>query len=302
METSIFKRIKGDGLISVLLSLLLFLTSFSTGFLGAIFGIGGGVVLIPVLSTFFGMPIKKVIAASLVCAVATSIASTRSYLSQGLVNLRLALFLECSAIVGSLLGAFLAVIAPSSILYMTLGSVLLTLTIIQLGGYRVEDDLAFNGSIEIAKDLLTERLKLASKYYDSNINNLVEYKVFNSRLGLTVSLLAGMLSSAVGLGGGVLKVPIMNKIMKVPIKVSIATSTFMVGLTSSIGVIAYLSSGLLDLSIVPIMVLGIMIGSTVGTKVMKRLRSSKLVLAFNLLLIYLSYITLSKGFELMFGV
>ncbi|MEM4577092.1 MAG: sulfite exporter TauE/SafE family protein [Candidatus Nezhaarchaeales archaeon] len=288
-------------MISGLLPILLFLTSFSTGFLGAIFGIGGGVVLIPVLSVFLGMPIKKVIAASLICAVATSVASTRNYLSQELVNLRLALFLESSAMVGSLLGVFLAVIAPSSVLYIVLGLVLLMIAIIQFRGYRAEDDLEVGGSIKKSKDPLAEKLKLAPEYYNSSISNLIGYDVVNSRLGLMASLLAGMLSSSVGLGGGALKVPIMNKIMKVPMKVSIATSTFMVGLTSSVGVIAYFSSGLLDLSIVPIMVLGITLGSTTGTKVMTRLRSSKLALAFGLLLIYLSYMAFSEGFELIFN-
>ncbi|MEM0240592.1 MAG: sulfite exporter TauE/SafE family protein [Candidatus Nezhaarchaeales archaeon] len=285
-------------LILALLHLTLFLTTFFAGFLGAMFGIGGGAIMVPILSTIMGMPIKETVAASLVCVVATSIASSRNYISQKLVNLRLALFLETSAAIGAILGAFLVTIAPQGVLHMVLGLTLITIAIVQIKNVRAKDGEVNMNSTERTEDFLAKVLKLSSKYYDFSLHKTIEYRVFNSYWGLATALLAGILSSIVGIGGGAIKVPIMNRIMRVPIKVSIATSAFMIGLTSSIGVMAYLSFGLLNFKIVPLMVMGTIIGSTLSSRIMGKVKSSRLLLAFAILLIYLAYMMLSKGIQM----
>ncbi|MEM2535034.1 MAG: sulfite exporter TauE/SafE family protein, partial [Candidatus Nezhaarchaeales archaeon] len=234
-------------LILALLPLALFLTTFSAGFLGAMFGIGGGAIIVPILSTLIGIPIKEAVAASLVCVVATSIASSRSYIAQKLVNLRLALFLETNATIGAILGAFLAIIASQGVLHIVLGLTLIAIAVVQLKNVQAEDDMVSMSKSQSNEDFLAKALKLSSNYYDFNLHRTIEYQVTNSYWGLATVLLAGTLSSVVGIGGGAIKVPIMNRIMKVPIKVSMATSAFMIGLTSSIGVMAYLSFGLLNL-------------------------------------------------------
>lgn len=285
-------------MILALLSLAIFLTTFSAGFLGAMFGIGGGAIIVPILSTIIGVPIKEVVAASLVCVIATSVASSRNYISRKLVNLRLALFLETSAAVGAILGAFLAAIASPGILHIVLGSTLIAIAGLQLKGARAEDSVVSLSATQRIEDFLAKTLKLSSDYYDPNLCKTIKYRVANSHWGLVTALLAGMLSSTVGIGGGAIKVPIMNMIMGAPIKVSIATSAFMIGLTSSIGVIAYLSFGLLNFEILPLMVVGTMLGSTLGSRVMGRVRGSRLLLAFAILLIYLAYTSLSKGIQI----
>lgn len=287
--------------ILALIPLALFLTTFFAGFLGAMFGIGGGAIIAPILSAIIGVPIKEAVAASLVCVIATSVASSRNYISQKLANLRLALFLETSAGVGAILGAFLATIASPAVLHMVLGSTLIAIAGIQLKNVRAEDSMVNLSSVQRSEDYLSRALKLSSSYYDPNIRRTIEYNVANSYWGLMTTLLAGMLSSAVGIGGGAIKVPIMNKIMRAPIKVSMATSAFMIGLTSSIGVVAYLSFGLLNLEVLPLMVIGTTIGSTLGSKVMSKARSSRLMLAFAILLIYLAYTSLSKGIQMIFN-
>ncbi|MEM0217498.1 MAG: sulfite exporter TauE/SafE family protein [Candidatus Nezhaarchaeales archaeon] len=285
-------------LILALLPLALFLTTFLAGFLGAMFGIGGGAIIVPILSTIIGIPIKEAVAASLVCIVATSIASSRSYIAQKLVNLRLALFLETNAAIGAVLGAFLATIAPQGVLHIVLGLTLIVIAVVQLKNVRAEDGMVGLSTSQNNEDSLAKALKLSSNYYDFNLHRTIEYQVTNSYWGLATVLLAGTLSSVVGIGGGAIKVPIMNRIMNVPIKVSMATSAFMIGLTSSIGVMAYLSFGLLNFEILPLMVVGTMIGSTLGSRIMGRVRSSRLLFAFAILLIYLAYTALSKGVQI----
>lgn len=285
-------------LILALLPLAIFLTTFFAGFLGAMFGIGGGAIIVPILSTIIGVPIKEAVAASLVCVIATSVASSRNYVSQKLTNLRLALFLETGAAVGAILGAFLAMIASPAVLHIVLGSTLIAIAGIQLKDVRTEDSIASLSVVQKNEDFLAKALKLSSSYYDPNIRRTIEYNVANSCCGLVTTLLAGMLSSTVGIGGGAIKVPIMNKVMGIPVKVSIATSAFMIGLTSSVGVMAYLSFGLLNFEILPLMVIGTIVGSTLGSKVMGRVKSSRLLLAFAVLLIYLAYTTLSKGVQI----
>ncbi|MCS7140326.1 MAG: sulfite exporter TauE/SafE family protein [Candidatus Nezhaarchaeota archaeon] len=278
--------------------------SFTAGLIGSILGIGGGIILIPVLSSFLGVTIKEAAGASLVCIIATGVVSTRRYLSQRLVNTRLALFLETTAVIGAFTGAHLAALAPSSALHIIFSVLLASLAALQLKGARREDDLArLMPPLRAARgDHLAKIFKLSSKYYDAHLKVDVEYNVTNSRLGLMSSLFAGMLSSALGIGGGILKVPIMNRLMGVPIKVSIATSQLMITITGSIGVIAYLSLGLLDTSLVAPMVIGTALGSTLGAMIMNRIKASKIGIAFGILLAYLSYVMLGRGLALAFNV
>lgn len=285
-----------------ILALALLSITFFAGFLGALLGIGGGAILVPMLTTFVGIPVKEAIAASLVCATATSVASSRSYISQNLVNLRLALFLETGAAMGAMLGAFLAAIASSAVLHIALGSTLMVIAGVQFKNVKAESHTTSLSIPRRSEDFLAKTLKLSSSYYDPNLRRVVNYEVVNSQWGLMIALLAGMLSSAVGIGGGAIKVPIMNRIMGIPIKASIATSAFMVGLTSSIGVIAYLTFGLLNLEMLPLMVIGTVLGSTMGSKVMKKVKSSRLLLVFALLLVFLAYTVLSKGVQMMLSI
>jgi len=290
-------------LISALWALTLFSTSFAAGLIGAILGIGGGAIIVPVLSSLLGIPIKEAIAVSLVCVVATSVASSRKYIIQGLANLRLALFLEMSTVIGAVMGAFSASMITPAALHVALGMVLIVLAAIQFKGAKEEDDMIRLMTFsKVSEDSIAKIFKLSSKYYDSYFKVDVEYRVTNSNLGLILSLLAGFMSSALGLGGGIFKVPIMNRLMRVPIKVSIATSGLMIGMTGSIGAITYFFLGLLNLEIVAPMVIGIAAGSTIGAIVMSKMRASRIRMAFSLLLIYLSYMALSKGLSLALNV
>ncbi len=148
----------------------------------------------------------------------------------------------------------------------------------------------------IAKeDFISKKLSLAGGYYDEAEKKTVKYGVNRSFLGFSASYFAGVVSALLGIGGGVLKVPFMNQIMNVPIKVAVATSKFMIGVTASTAALLYFFSGLVDLVTVTPVVLGITLGAITGTLAMNKIRVRKLKLAFGLLLLYFSYLMIAKG-------
>ena len=266
------------------------------GFIAALLGIGGGVVIIPVLVAFFKVGIKEAIAASIVAVIATSIAGASRYLKQGITNVRLGIFLEMSTALGAIIGALMTVLAPPSLLYFVLSALLFYLSFSQIATSREEaEKLERGGFARVEEDRVARLLRLSSSYYDVAEGEEVEYKIARSCYGLLASLAAGICSGMLGIGGGVLKVPVMNQVMNVPMKVAVATSKFMVGITASTGAIIYLLSGHVNFELVAPTALGVMIGALLGTAVMNRIRADKLKILFGLLLVYFGYLMFARG-------
>ncbi|MDI9620189.1 MAG: sulfite exporter TauE/SafE family protein [Candidatus Nezhaarchaeota archaeon] len=286
-------------MITASLFLQLLSIALASGFVGAVLGVGGGVIIVPVLSSFLGVPIKEAITASLVSVVATSVASSRKYLGRGLINLRLALFLETAISVGSMIGALIVFGVSPMFLHTLLGLTLVVIAVAILQGAGREDNLAMLKEFaEVSPDKLAKRFNLSSTYRDEHFKVDVKYNVVRGHVGIMLSLLAGLASSLLGIGGGVFKVPIMNRIMNVPIKASTATSTFMVGLTGAAGAAVYLALGAINFNLLTPLVLGSVLGSTAGATVMNKLRASWIRAAFGILLISLAYASLKEGFTL----
>ncbi len=268
----------------------------SAGFIGALFGLGGGIVIVPVLTVFFHLPIKEAVAVSIVGVVATSTAGGSRYVEQGITNVRLSIFLEVATTLGALTGAFLTLITPSFVLFFLLAALLFSMSILQIKTSKVESEKIREDKFMIAKeDFISKKLSLAGGYYDEAEKKTVKYGVNRSFLGFSASYFAGVVSALLGIGGGVLKVPFMNQIMNVPIKVAVATSKFMIGVTASTAALLYFFSGLVDLVTVTPVVLGITLGAITGTLAMNKIRVRKLKLAFGLLLLYFSYLMIAKG-------
>ena len=281
-------------------SLLFF--ALAAGFVGALFGIGGGVVIVPVLTAFFGVGIKEAAAVSIVSVVATSIAGGSRYVEQGMTNVRLAMFLEMTTTLGALTGAFLTLIAPRFALFFILSMLLAYLSIIQIKTRKEEaEKVKFNKFSSVKEDSISKGLNLAAEYYDVAEGKEVRYKVCKSIQGLFASYIAGILSGLLGIGGGVLKVSIMNQVMNIPTKVAIATSKFMIGVTASTSALLYLTSGLIDYIVVTPIAIGVMIGATIGTILMNRIKVAKLKALFGLLLSYFSYLMLARGLFIIFS-
>jgi len=228
----------------------IFLFGILAGSIGSMVGIGGGFLMILFFTLVIKLPIRYAVALSLISIIASSSIATSFYLHEKMTNIRLAIVLETATCTGAILGAFIALIIPTSIIEGILGITLLYTGIL----------LLLN---PISHEVIIKPSKLSGEYYDGN--NLVKYSVSRIKLGLFASLFAGMISGIVGIGGGIIKVPIMNLIMKIPIKAAAATSNFMVGLTASASAIVYFIKGMIDFQLAIPAVLGIIIGAMVGT-------------------------------------
>ncbi len=234
---------------------------FLAGFLGALVGIGGGVMIVPILVLIFDVPIKSAVAISLISVCATSIGGASRYLNSGTADFRLGLFLETTTVAGAICGGMIALLVRQSILAVMF-SILLFYTAITMILNK-----------ENGKDSNME-------YRHTEPVGMIKYIV------LALSFVGGILSSLLGVGGGIIKVPIMNLILKLPIKVSAATSTYMIGITTAAGSIVYLIRGMVDYQIAAPLILGTYLGSGIGARMTTRIHSSIIKYIFVIIILY----------------
>lgn len=248
-------------------------TSLAAGFLGALTGLGGGVVIIPALSLIFGVDIRYAIGASLISVIATSSGAAASYVKEGFTNIRIGMFLEIATTIGALTGAFVAMGVSTNILAIIFGVVLLW-SAYESGRPRVERIPCVN------PDRLAVRLKMDSTYPTES--GLQKYCVRAIPGGLGLMYLAGVLSGLLGIGSGAMKVLAMDQVMKVPFKVSTTTSNFMIGVTAAASAGVYLNRGYVDPGLAMPVMLGVLGGSILGTRIMVKARAGILRKVFAL--------------------
>ncbi len=247
--------------------------------LGVAVGLGGGVFLVPILSVFFGVPLKTSIAASAVSVVVGSLGSTSVYLLHRVTHVRLALFMELSTVVGAVVGSVIVVLIAPDVLRGFFGLALVGLAGATLLAPRTAEPVAAG----------PDRLRLRGGFRDLSGED-VAYVPQRVALGASMSSVAGVVSGMLGIGGGAVKVPIMHTVMRVPVKAAAATSMFMVGITVSASAYVYYAHGFIDLSVTAPAVLGVLVGSNVGANAARRLRSVTLVRVLVLVLTYLGLV------------
>jgi uncharacterized membrane protein YfcA len=240
--------------------------SLLAGLLGSLTGLGGGVVIVPMLTLLFGIDFRYAVGASLVSVIATSSGAAAAYVREGFTNIRIGMFLEVATTVGAILGATLAGLIPTSVLAVVLGAVLLYSALVAARP-RQEHVVA-------TRDPLAARLRLDGSY--PSLTGEREYHVQHVRLGFGLMLGAGTLSGLLGIGSGALKVLAMDQAMCLPFKVSTTTSNFMIGVTAAASAGIYLARGYVDPGIAMPVVLGVLVGSTLGTRVLARTASAPL--------------------------
>lgn len=277
--------------------LLMFLIAIFAGFFGALVGIGGGVVIVPALSVIFHLPIHTAIAASIVSVIATSIAGARSYVDQQITNVRLGMFLEISTTLGALAGALIGVMVHGWILAMVFAALIFYMAGVSFRTRKTEDRMIKSGGYtdELSGDRISLSLKLTGNYHDAAMQKEVDYRATRTIEGSLISSLAGIGSGMLGIGGGVIKVAAMNSMMGVPMKVAVATSKFMIGVTAAISAVVYFLAGGIDFYVVAPVALGTMLGATFGSSVMNKLQSRMIKTIFFFLMIYLGYQMLARG-------
>jgi uncharacterized membrane protein YfcA len=236
---------------------LVFGISAVAGCLGALTGLGGGVVVTPALTLLLGVDIRYAIGASLVSVIATSSGAASAYVREGYSNIRIGMFLEIATTLGALLGAFLATRTPTSILSVIFGLVLL---------HAAWQSSRGSSHDEKSKkpDHLAQRLKLNGSY--PSPEGPCEYQVEHVKTGFSLMFGAGTLSGLLGIGSGALKVIAMDQAMHVPFKVSTTTSNFMIGVTAAASAGIYLSRGYIEPGLAMPVMLGVLAGSLVGAR------------------------------------
>ena len=243
-------------------TLILLAASYCAGLLGSLTGLGGGVVVIPVLTLCFGVDFHYAVGAALVASIATSSGSGSAYVKEGVTNIRLGMFLEIATTIGAVCGAAVAIYLNSNTIAIIYGSVLVLTAAMQQR--RKTDHDGVVGS-EMAR-----RLKLFSSWPQKD-GTMKHYQLRHVGGGFSVMYVAGVLSGILGIGSGVLKVIAMDGIMKVPFKVSTTTSNFMMGVTACASAVIYVQRG----NIVPGMacpvMIGVLFGALTGAKLLKRL-------------------------------
>jgi uncharacterized membrane protein YfcA len=264
---------------------LLFGTSLFAGFLGALTGLGGGVVIVPALILLFKVDIRYAIGASLVSVIATSSGAAAAYVSDGLSNIRIGMFLEVATTLGALLGAYLTTRVSTHSIATVFGVVLL------YSAYA-----SFRNMFEVSAATkavpLATMLKLNGSY--PGPTGTESYSAQHIPLGFGIMFGAGTLSGLLGIGSGAVKVLAMDRAMKLPFKVSTTTSNFMIGVTAAASAGIYLSKGYIDPSIAMPVMLGVLVGSIIGSKLLVKTHVTTLKIVFGLVIVAL-------GFEMIFN-
>jgi uncharacterized protein len=270
----------------LLFTLLIWVCSLAAGLLGALTGLGGGVVIVPLLVLVFHVDIHYAAGASLISVIATSSGAAAAYVKEGFSNLRIGMFLEVATTLGAIIGAFLvAKVAPPHIADI-FGVVLLASAYLSIR-------TPASSSVAAKPDPLATRLRMNGEY--PAIAGPTPYFVRRVPLGFLVCHIAGILSGLLGIGGGALKVLGMDQAMKIPFKVSTATSNFMIGVTAAASAGVYFRRGYIDPALAMPVMLGVLAGSLVGARIMPGTKSAKLRILFSVAIVILAVEMLIKG-------
>jgi len=270
------------------LSIILLLSSFAIGILGAMSGLGGGSILTPVLYIFLGVDLHYAMGTSLVATIATSSGAAAAYVREGYTNLRVGMFLETATTTGAICGALLVSLVPKPFLCIIFALVLFQSAWSSLHAKsEKEEDL-------VPTDPLAEKLGLNGSY--PLAGEMKSYKVHNVKGGYAVMLCAGCLSGLLGIGSGPLKVLALDQLMRLPFKVSTTTSNFMIGVTAAASAGVYMSRGYVDPVLSAPVVVGIVGGSMLGARILPKIKTNILRRIFAVLIVLVAIQMIYKGF------
>jgi uncharacterized protein len=270
-------------------TLLVAAGSFLAGLLGSLTGLGGGVVIVPLLTLVFHVDIRYAIGASLVSVIATSSGAAAAYLKEGFSNIRVGMFLEVATTIGALCGAYLATRIPTAAIAIIFGLVLL---------YSAWDSAKHDTLVPIQKrsDPFAARLRLDGAY-PARDTGLQKYHVRRVPLGFGLMYVAGTLSGLLGIGSGAVKVLAMDRAMSIPFKVSTTTSNFMIGVTAAASAGIYLHRGYIDPGLAMPVMLGVLGGALLGARILPEAEVRTLRVLFSVAIAAVALEMIFKGVE-----
>ncbi len=272
----------------ILFLLIAFALSIVAGTVGALLGLGGGIIVVPTLTLLLGIDIRLAIGASIVAVIATSSGAAATYLRDEVSNLRLGMFLETSTAAGALIGAIVGGLVDPGWLYIAFALVL-------LGGAAAMWRHTDARTPVAGSDDLADRFALHGTLRERD-GSVTRYAVRRTRLGLAVSGAAGVISGLLGVGGGIIKVPLMHLAMGVPMRAATATSNLMIGVTAAASASVFLTRGQVDPVIVAPVMLGVVIGARIGARLLPFARGSQLRAAFTVVLVIVAVQMIQRGF------
>lgn len=252
-----------------LLLLTILLVGLAAGMLGAVFGIGGGIIIIPCMTALYGLTATEAAAVSLVGIVATSVGGTVFYLENRVTNIRLGLYLEISTVIGAAIGVLLAGCLQEWVIMSIFTAVIVASAVKMILDPKTKVEGKENGEFS---------------YHDVKSGEDVGYDVEHKYSGLAICTAAGVISSLTGVGGGLIKVPVMNMYMKVPMKAAAATSSYMIGITAFSGAIIYFLNGQVILDVAAFVAVGTFLGAVIGSRISRKFDGSALKKYFSILL------------------
>jgi uncharacterized protein len=269
------------------IALAVLLVALAAGILGSLLGLGGGIIIIPALTLALGFGMKEAIGASLVGVIASSTGAAARYVQEGYVNIKLGMLLETATTIGSILGALVAIYLDQQLLLFAFSCILVYSAIHMMH----KREKVFRPE-EMGEGQL---LDLSCTYIDPREGKEVCYGVKGVKTGLVASLGAGGLSGLLGVGGGVIKVPVMNACMCVPMKAATATSNFMIGVTALASALIYFRYGYIEPVLGALVAVGVLFGAMIGTRMVDRIDGGALRRIFGAVLIAVAVLMILKA-------
>ncbi len=279
-----------------MLLLYLGLTGILAGFIGSVVGIGGGVLIVPVLTLLLKIPIHLAIGTSIISVLVTSLAASIRYFRKDVINISLGLTMEIPTTIGGIIGSLAVAFLKNNILFLIFGCFL-----IAAGIFTFIRNRLYREQVPVSETLSPEKKSNArnsifdSSYYDESCNRIVEYKIKKVIPGSSISVFAGMLSGLLGVGGGVVKVPVMHLIMNAPLKVATSTSIYMIGITAVVSSIIHFYNGFINPAIVIPVTTGVLIGAVSGSFTALKIKSRYIALIIMIIFTIIGILMFLRG-------
>jgi uncharacterized membrane protein YfcA len=270
-------------------TLILFPIAILAGVMGAILGLGGGIIIVPALTLLFHVSMRTAVAASTVSIIATSTGAAVAYLNDKLTNIRVAMWLEMGTATGAMSGALVAGYLNQRLLFILFGLLL------GYSGYNMLKTRGRERTTPVVPDRVSRRLRLAGSYHDQALDRQVDYQVTHSIPGLIIMYFSGTAAGLLGIGAGIFKVPAMDQVMGLPFKASTATSNFMIGVTAASGAVVYYARGDVQPLITGPVVLGVLVGALIGARLMVKMKATTVRRMFIPLILYTAVVMIYKG-------
>jgi hypothetical protein len=270
--------------------LMIFFVSVFVGVITSMLGIGEGVLLVPFLTLAAGIPIQIAIATSLVSTIANSSAASMTYVKDCRLNLRLALWFAITATAGAIIGAQMVAQINRTLLTEVFAAALVATAVVMFLRRKEADAVQSTG----LRDAQYDRFQLGGSYANAMGERLVTYQVRHPLLGLLSGFVAGNASGLLGIGGGIINVPVMTLGMRVPIKVATGTSALIIGLTTAVGAIIYYANGFVQPLLAAIVLEAVFLGALIGPRLQGKIRNEALTASFAVVLVILASLMLLR--------